>query len=252
MGIFSNNSTNQSLWDDYSQELGNNWSKDYHRLDKPIPYSSHSAKRYGMSIIDWDNTYKKRIGKASISDLMIPFQYIDAIPKWEKSANWQDISEIIGRFEALSLYTNSSAQEFSIKLIYNAEALKNIDNNGIPSKSHWTLENIEKYTHRLQSLVYPMYDGRFGSPPKLMMNIGNSIRELPVVIKTVTVDLLSPYHIETLLSQRREITLACRVYYPLWQAITHTEVYTATLGNKVFAYQKIDSNKLRKIEKLSR
>ena len=208
------------------------WNPEYHKM-KPVP---PNALMFGLSIIDWDNSFKKRIGSYNTKDLHIPFQYIEQIPDWVKGANWNEISDIIGRFAPQDIYANSTPQDLELKLYYYAEADRNSEDIG----THWTLENIEKYTKRLQSLVYPMYDGNFSPPPKLKLNIGSIYRDIPVFVKNVSIAWKTPYKIATLQSMLREITLSCRISYPSWQAVSGPKIFVGSANNSVFAYQELD------------
>jgi len=226
-----------NYWDSLDADLRyseNNllWSEEYHKMKSVPP----NALLFGLSIIDWDKSFSKRIRSYKAKDLHIPFQYIEQIPDWVKGAEWNSISDVIGRFAPQDVYSNSGPIDFDIKLHYYAEANKNTDEYA----THWTLENIETYTKRLQSLVYPMYDGLYSPPPKLKLNIGSIYRDIPVIIKNVSIAWKSPYQISTLQSILREITLSCRVAYPSWQAISCPKVYMGKSDNAVFAYQQLD------------
>ena len=201
-----------------------------------------NAFMFGLVILDWDGSFQKRLRKySSVADLKIPFQYIEEIPPWQKAANWTEVGDIIGRFEPMNVYANSGPMEIQLKLIYLAEAKTSVD-----SASPWTLEYIETLTKRFQSLVYPAYDGQYSPPPKLLLNIGNVWRDIPVVVKQCAVTNEAPYDIGTLLSHKRTITLDCRISYPTWQGMSNTRIYAAyeggggRYGPDVFAYETLD------------
>lgn len=225
---------------DFDDELSLNWDEDMHITGRSIPAD---YSKWGLQILDWDSTFKKRLKKLSVTDLGIPFQYLEAIPNWEKAADWKDPGEIMGRFEAPAVYGSSGAQEFSFKMIYNAEAKLNDG-----ASTHWTLENMEVYTRRLQSLVFPQYDGRYAPPTKLLFNVGNIYKNVPIVVKNVSVENLAPFDTFSGLSRYREITIQARVSYPMYQGIGQTAVYTAydgvsvsgKKGSETFAYESLD------------
>jgi hypothetical protein len=220
---------------DFNDVLGNNWDPDFHKTGQKMPMR---PTLFGLTVIDWDGQFTKRIRKLGTSDLTIPFQYLESIPAWSKAANFNDISDIIGRFEPLTIYTNSAAQELTLVLIYNAELLKG-------TKTDWSLENIEIFVKRLQSLVFPQYDNNFSDPVKLFLNIGNIYKDVPIRIKNVQVESEAPFHVTTGLPLTRKVTLECRVSYPLWQGLYQSQIWTAYEGNfgnngpNVFAYEEL-------------
>jgi hypothetical protein len=222
--------------------LGNNWNPNMHITHQSIPAN---CEIWGLKILDWDKSFKKRLKQYSVADLKIPFQYLESIPAWEKGADWKDVGEIMGRFETPAIYSASNAQELTLTMLYHAEALKNQES----TKTHWTLENIEIYIKRLQSLMFPQYDGRYSPPTKVLLNIGNIFRNVPLIIKNVSVESTGPYDTLTGLPKMREITLAARVSYPMYQSIGQLQVYTAydentdenKYGNEVFAMEVLDN-----------
>jgi hypothetical protein len=162
-----------------------------------------------------------RADTASNDATDIPFQYIDKVPNWAKGANYNDVGEIIGRFEPLTLYSSSTAQDISLNLTYHAE---NRDSGG------WSLEYIEQLTNRLKSLVYPSYDDKFSPPPPMLLNIGTVFYKIPVVIKNVTIENNTPYDYDGFKSHTRKITLEMRARYNLNRSISHIDVWRATNG----------------------
>jgi hypothetical protein len=226
---------------DFDNELTNNWDSDYHVTGKSVPADS---SKWGLKILDWDNSFKKRLKKFKVTDLAIPFQYLDTIPNWDKGADWKDIGDIMGRFEPPVVYGNSGGQDITIVMIYYAEALQNAG-----ASTHWTLENIEMYVKRLQSLVYPQYDGRYAPPMKLLFNIGNIYKNIPIVVKNVSVESTAPFDTVSGLPRMRKITLNTRVNYPMYQTFSQAGIYTTwdgvrtngKNGSEIFAYEKLDS-----------
>lgn len=219
-------------------KLSKNWNEKYLSVSNSVP---KNARMFGLVIIDWDGSLRKRNVNIQTSDLEIPFQYLGSgsdmgIPTWTKTANYQDVgSEIIGRYENIPVYSNSSGQTLQLELVYHAEALLNEN-----AKTYWTMENIEKLQKRIQSLVYPTYSNGYSPPSKVMLNIGNIWRKFPVVITSVSVKNSPPYHNETGLSMLRTITLECKSAYPMWQAVSADKVMVATAGNDIFAYQELN------------
>lgn len=205
-------------------------------------YPKPNAFIFGLIINDWDQSLRSRNPLIKTNDLEIPFQIIETIPNWDKSANYDDIgSEILGRFESYAVYTKSQAQEFSLTLYYSAYARDNIN-----TTSFWTLENIEMLEKRLQSLVFPMYVNGFSPPPKVLLNIGNIFYNFPVVVKQVNIEYQPPYDYLTGLSINRKIILNLRSAYPAWQAISGDKIYMGkskkSAGNHLFAYKKIKNS----------
>lgn len=199
-----------------------------------------NAFMFGLIVNDWDRTLRSRNTKISTEDLQIPFQNIENIPDWSKTANYTDMgTEIIGRYESYAVYSNSAPNEFNITLNYNAYAFDNTD-----ATSYWTLENIEILDKRLKSLVYPMYTKGFAPPPKLLLNIGNIFHDFPIVVKQIQVKNDPPYDYRTGLSMNRKIELTVRSAYPSWQALSGDKIYLAKstrgAGNAMFAYKKLE------------
>ena len=225
--------------------LAGNWDSRMHELGTPIPMN---ALMWGLMILDFDGTNKKRLKKYGTTDLKMPFQFMENIPDWAKGANWTDSSDILGRFEPIPFYTSSAAQIIDLPLIYMAEALQA----GPEVSSPWTLEWIEQLVKRFQSLVYPVYDGNFTPPPKVVLNIGNIYRDIPLIVKNVTVKNGPPYHVLTGLPMKRQITVSCQVSYPPWQGIGSSQIYTAyegaagAQGPDIFAVQTLDQRYLPK------
>jgi len=227
---------------DFENELTLNWDPKLHEMGASVPAN---CEIWGLKIIDWDNSFSDRMARFTEADLRIPFQYLEAIPDWTKGANYTDISDIMGRFEPPSVYSNSGAQEISFKMIYNAEALKNSEG----TRTHWTLENIQQYIKRMQSLVFPQYDGRYSPPTKVFFNIGNIYRNVPLIIKNIQVTQKEPFDISTGLARMVEISVSGKVDYPMYQGIGQMTVYTAwdsargsgdKYGSEVFAYESLD------------
>lgn len=212
-------------------KLHQNWNTDYMSSATFVP---SNAQMFGLVIIDFDNTLKTRITAMKTSDLEIPFQHIEEIPGWDKSANYEE-QTVVGRFEPATIYSSSSAQEISITLIYNAEAKYNTN-----AKTPWTLENIEQYQKRLQSLMYPYYYKGFSAPSKVKLNIGNIFCNVPMFVKSVKIKNEAPFDFETGLPFTRKISLDLRVAYPSWQAISADKIFVEKAGNRVFAYQSIN------------
>ena len=228
---------------DFENELTLNWDPAMHTTGRPIPAN---CEIWGLKILDWDDAFANRIAEFTEPDLRIPFQYLEQIPNWDKSANYTDVNEIMGRFEGPTIYSNSNAQDIQLVLTYYAESLKN----DIGVKTPWTLENIEGITKKLQSLVFPQYDGRYGPPNKVLLNIGNIWRNVPLIVKQVSVEHQAPYHVYTGLPLMRKITVTCKTSYPLWQGIGSMSVYTAwdgargvgeRIGSEVFAYEALNN-----------
>jgi len=216
--------------------IANRWNQDFFSTAITSPVN---ASLLGLTVIDFDKALRKRKTSISTKDLLIPFQYIEEIPGWQKAANYTDYGDVIGRFEPITMYSNSALQEISINIIYHAEARYNVG-----AKTPWTLENIEKYQKRLQALMFPMYSKGYSSPPKLKLNIANMFVNVPVYVKSVDVKNEAPYDIVTGLSMTRKIALAMSVAYPMWQALSCENIYVEKAGNAIFAYQEADPRKL--------
>ncbi|MBW2969089.1 hypothetical protein KY314_03150 [Candidatus Woesearchaeota archaeon] len=235
---------------DFNTILANNWDQDYHKTGRPVPVN---AFMFGFVVLDWDGQFRKRLRKYKTRDLKIPFQYIEKVPDWQKGAQYNEISDIMGRFEPPAIYTNSTAQEFTMTLIYVAEAL-----DSRTSSTPWTLEKIEDLVRRIQSFVFPQYDGQYSPPPKLLLNIGNIYKDVPVVIKQIQIENTEPFHVGTGISMTKKITLEFRASYPMWQGIKATDVYAAYEGNAglggpdVFAYERLDDRYLPRSKRVSK
>lgn len=226
----------KNAWNAPSSRDINGYNK-FHLLSTSVPAN---ALLFGFAINDVDTSFggrlSERLAEYSLDDLKIPFQYLETIPIWQKQANYNDIQDIIGRFESFSIYQNSNAQDVPITLMYYAEGTEADEIHRI---SPWTIEKIDMYVKRLQSLVYPQYDGNYGPPMTVKMNIGSLYREVPLTIRNITIEYTGPFDTNTLKSIGVKITLECKTAYPLYQSITASKVYLETTENRVFAFKKL-------------
>ena len=196
---------------------------------QPTPFA---AKTFGLTINDWDGGLKKRITKLATKDLYIPFQYLEEIPNWEKSSSWSAAETPMGRFEPIQVYANGEAQDVTLDLFYHAETYED--------QNTWSLKFIETMTQRIKSLQYPIYDDEFAAPPKCLLNIGSVFVDVPVAIKQVNVTNSAPYDYQTGLSMLRKITISAVISYPMWQAVSGTQVFASSdAPGKVFAYKQL-------------
>lgn len=210
------------------------WNQDLHKTGTMV---KPNAFMFGFVINDWDKSFQSRDPNIKTTDLQIPFQYVEKIPEWKKTANYSDQSDVIGRFEHITSYANSSAQQFKIDLIYQAETRLNSD-----LRTYWSLERIEQIQKRLQSLVFPTYTKGFMPPPKVLFNIGNIYRSVPVVIKDIVIDNGQPYDVVTGLSMLKKISIEMQTSYPMWQAISGDKIFLTKAGNGIFAYKEISQD----------
>lgn len=153
--------------------------------------------------------------EANLTSKAIPFQYIDGVPNWSKAANYQDINDILGRYEGYSIYSNSSAQECQLTLHYHAER-----ENGFG----WSLENIERIEKYIQSLVLPTTNKKYAPPPRMLLNIGYLWRSVPVIVRNVTIEYQGPYMADGLRAHQRKITIELRTNYDLNRSMSRDEV----------------------------
>lgn len=214
--------------------LGVYWDKDFHKTGSSI---KPNAFMFGMIINDWDGSFQSRNPGLTTSDLRVPFQYIETIPDWKKSANYTEYNEIIGRFEPLNVYNNSGPQDFTIILHYQAETRLNSD-----LRSYWSMERLEWIEKKLKSFLFPTYTKGFMGPPKLLLNIGNIWRSVPIIVKDITITNGPPYDVITGLPFVRKIDIQCRVSYPLWQAQSAEKIFMTKVGNSCFAYKEINED----------
>ena len=189
----------------------------------------------------------------------IPFQYLGEsgeIPPLTKTANYEE-SQILGRFEPLKSYSNSSDIKFSLNLTYYADGTERVSDGftrqgyeqGSGNTSRWTIEQITRITAKLESLVYPQYDGFYSPPRYCLLNIGSIYISLPIVLTSVSIIPLPPYSVRDLTPMRRNVTLEMASYYPTYQAISSDAILqtaldldfrtsTVNLPRKVYAYKK--------------
>lgn len=210
-----------------SRSQAKNWDYRFGSNSFSVPAD---ANKFGLRLIDTTAT-GTRNRKKKYKDFLIPFQHVEDYPVWVKSANWQGITEVMGRFEDMSVYTNSSAQDQSIIISYLAESANSSDEGTV-----WSLDYINKITRRIQSLVYPQMDSYFSPPFKAVLNIGQMYVDYPVVIKSVSMPQEAPFYWMTAETLYRKITIELRSSYPLWQTITAESVYNSDGGStKCFA-----------------
>jgi hypothetical protein len=216
------------------RKLGMFWDQNFHKTGTSI---KPNAFIFGFLVNDWDKSYQSRDTKIKTGDLQIPFQYIDKIPDWKKSATYSEFSEVIGRFESINVYANSAAQDFQLVLWYQAESRLTSTSN-----TYWSMERVEQIVKRFQAMVYPVYTKGFAPPPKLLFNIGNIFRSVPVIVKDVLVENQPPYDVITGLPFVRKITLELKTSYPMWQAISSEKVFMSTSGGSCFAYKEMSQD----------
>jgi len=220
------------FYESIKQELKERWYKDdiTNKSIREIKANNNmrgnqigmNPQNFGFMVWDWEDTFKKAINrqkskyqrslfeedylKGNIWDkdnkkfFGIPFQYIEQVPVWNKGANWNEMSDIMGNFESQSIYANSGAQDLSLSLVYHAEssqgsALEVSNTNFSDLKYDWNLPNIDRFILQLKSLVFPQYDGKFSPPVKMLLNIGSIYIDVPVVIKNITVEETAPYEL---------------------------------------------------------
>jgi len=213
------NSAHQTM---LNESQKNNW--DFRFLSSTFS-APMDANKFGLKIIDTTST-GLRSSKKKYKDFYIPFQYVEEFPSWQKGANWNSINDTIGRFEDISTYANSSAQESSITISYYAESEKSSD-----SGSKWSLEMVNIITKRIQSLVYPQGDQYFSPPFKALLNIGKMYIDYPVVVRNITMPMEAPFYWKTAETIYRKITIELRSSYPMWQTITAESVYNSKNGS---------------------
>lgn len=193
----------------------------------------------------------------------IPFQYLGEngeLPNLQKSANY-DETQILGRFEPLKTYNNSSDIKFTLNLVYFADGTERISPFPFagseitgPIQSPWTIEQIARISAKLESLVYPQYDGKFSPPRYCLLNIGAIFIDFPIIVTSVNIQHMPPYSTRDLTPMRRVISLECTSYYPLYQAIGSDSILNQALDKdfttgftnfprKIYAYRKYRRNR---------
>ena len=100
--------------------------------------------------------------------------------------------------------------------------------------THWTIQKIQTYVKRLQSLVFPAYDNAYSPPKSVLLNIGETFWDVPVIVKNISIEHNPPFKIENLTSRFFIINLTLSTSYPMYQAISSSSVYNAKTG-EVFA-----------------
>ena len=217
-----------------------------------------NANKFGLIVLDTYNLFRKNnlskiitqgvangkaIGRnpnAAIEELKIPFQFLEKIPEYAKNANYQETTDIIGRFEGIDVYSNSSSQDINIEIIYAAEgslALQSQDTS--LQNTTWTMEYIDVLLGRIKAFVYPTYNNRFYPPMRALLNIGQNYRNVPVLIKSVKIDAMQPIDTFTGKPRNYKVNIDMRVNYPMWQDMDAGDVYTGINNDQqsVFAYK---------------
>ncbi len=182
---------------------------------QPVPFY---ANVFGLTVYEnprSSTNYNLAPRITNLTAKEIPFQYIDAVPNWSKAANYQDINDILGRFEGFSIYSNSSAQDCQLTLHYHAERETGFG---------WSLENIERIETLLKSLVLPTTNKQYAPPPRMLLNIGYLWRSVPVIIKNVNIEFVGPYMADGLRAHQRKITIEMRTNYDLSRSMSRDEV----------------------------
>lgn len=219
----------ESRWDSVRRQ-------DIGASGKPTPFE---ARRFGLTINDWDGKLENRVIGMETKDLYLPFQYVDQVPNFEKASAWNASETPAGRFEPMQVYSNGDEQVLPLALVYHAETY---DEDGT-----WSLKYVESVVGRLKSLAYPMQDGEFSAPPKCLLNIGSIYVDVPVVVKNVSIEAGAPYDYRTGLSMLRKVVLQCTVSYPAWQSIGMTQAFASSdAPGKVFAYKRLTGTGYRR------
>jgi hypothetical protein len=188
-----------------------------------------------------------------LKKVAIPFQYLQdgAIPAFSKQATYED-TQIPGRFEPIKTYTSSSSNEFTLALTYVAEGSENIASSRLKSfnnvfiqnlaeatlgrerfveeaKTFWTIEQIERISSKIESLVFPQYDRSYSPPRFCLMNIGSVYVDFPVIIKSIEIQHKSPYSVASVKPFRRDINITLSSYFPTYQAISAKDIIDTAL-----------------------
>jgi hypothetical protein len=230
--------------------------------NKPFQYRYQPINAWKFGLIIQDRRLR---GTAyGLRKTHIPFQYLGdngEIPNLQKTANYED-TQLLGRFEPIKTYSNSSDIKFTLNLVYFAdgtERLSTIPRAGSemigPLQSPWTIEQITRISAKFESLVYPQYDGRYSPPRFCLLNIGAIFIDFPIVITSVNIQHLPPYSTRDLTPMRRAITLECSSYFPIYQAIGSDAILNQALdqdfttGNtnfprRVYSYRKFKRNQM--------
>jgi len=223
---------------------------------RPGEFRVQPMNSWKFGLIMQDRTLR---GKAyGLRRSHIPFQYLGEngeLPNLQKTANYEE-TQILGRYEPIKIYTNSSDIKFTLNLVYYADGTERLSNtpfqgseNTGPIKSPWTIEQIARISAKFESLVYPQYDGKFSPPRYCLLNIGAIFIDFPVIVTSVNIQHLPPYSTRDLTPMRRSIAVECSSYHPLYQAIGSDSIinqaldYDFTTGRinfprKVYSYRK--------------
>jgi len=113
-----------------------------------------------------------------------------------------------------------------------------INKNGFGTKpvfeTHWSIQKILVYIQRLKSLTFPEYDGLYSPPKSLLLNIGETWWDVPVIIKSISIEHNAPFDIKNALSRFYIVNLTISTSYPMYQAISASSVFNSRT-NEVFA-----------------
>lgn len=217
-----------------------------------------NANKFGLIVLDTYNLFRKNnltkiiaqgsangksIGRnpnAIIEELKIPFQFLEKIPDFMKTANYQETSDVIGRFEGIDVYSNSASQDINLELTYASEgtlALQSTDSS--VQNTTWTIEYIDILLGRLKSFVYPTYNQRFYPPMRALLNVGQNWKNVPVLVKSVKVEAMHPIDVFTGKPRNHKVFLDLKVSYPMWQTMDAGDIYTGVNNDQqsVFAYK---------------
>lgn len=232
-----------------------------HRLGS-YRFQPMNAWKFGLII--QDRTLK---GSAyGIRRNHVPFQYLGEsgeIPALTKTANYEE-SQVLGRFEPLKAYKDSSDVKFTFNVTYYADGTERTSDNftrqgneqGNRNTSPWTIEQISRITARLESLVYPQYDGKYSPPRFCLLNVGGIYINFPVVVTSVSVVPLPPYSTRDLTPMRRNVTLELSSSYPTYQPVSSNSILenaldldfrtgTKNLPRKAYSYRKFNRTRFR-------
>lgn len=221
------------------------WDTNFHKIS-PRSWQPN-AKKFGLVVIDFNGKYRTKLlggNKATpMKELSIPFQFIEQIPVWTKAANYNEISDIVGRFETIPVYSNSGAQTISLNLIYYAYGSKALNLNSKDGR-FWNIEDINVIINKIKSLVYPTYDRGYTPPPRLALNIASFFPGIPVIVQSVSVEETEPFDTETLDAITKKVTIECRTDYGLYESIDAKNIFNynsyiieSGIGSEIIGYE---------------
>lgn len=163
-----------------------------------------------------------------IKDLHIPFQFVDGYTE-QKSANYST-TNLMGRFEPVALYSDSTPRQINFELTYVALGDVNVQyaTEGQRPRYETSEGAIQEIVDKWNSYMYPSYSDspHYRRPYLALLNYGAVFQNVPCRITSVNVnrDAIWPEDRKTSLKRIVKVSVNFETNYRLSQVINRLDV----------------------------